>query len=322
MSRPPRPLPPGLGEAFRVADALALGVTPTRLRSATLEAPFRGIRTAPFIADDVDEDAPFAHDRRVRERTLHVARAYAPLLPPSGFFAGRTAAVLWGLYTPPSDGIEVAVFAGTRAPRRVGVRARTVLPALATVRLHEGLRVASPATTWAMLGAESDVRALVVAGDAAVRIPRDRWGILRPDAALATVAELQAAVDAGRRAGAARLRAALASIVTGAASPPETLHRLDCAAAGLPTPLLDAEIRDGTGRLLGVSEFAYPSARLVVELEGDHHRTSARQWHRDIEKYRAYAEAGWEVVRITAADRRTGRDVEVVRRALARRGGL
>jgi hypothetical protein len=267
--------------------ARALGVTPTRLRSATLEAPFRGIRRAPFIADDVDEDAPFARDRLARERTLHTARAYAPLLPPSGFFAGRTAAVLWGCTRHPRTGSR------SRCSRGRALRAGWVSgPAPSCPRLRPcGCTRAFASRAPPRRGqcsAPSPTRRRR-RGRRGGAHPRDRWGILRADAALATVAELQAAVDAGRRAGAARLRAALASIVTGAASPPETLHRLDCAAGPAHAPPRRRGPRR-RGAPAGRGEFAYPSARLAVELEGDHHRTSARQ-HRDIEG-RAYAEAG------------------------------
>lgn len=109
-------------------------------------------------------------------------------------------------------------------------------------------------------------------------------------------------------------------ISDGADSPPETEFRLDAAAAGLPHPQLDVEIRDRTGRLLGISEFLYPEQRVVVEIEGDHHRTSRRQWERDIEKYRNYATIGIEVVRLTAGHRRAGAAVAIVRDVLTRRG--
>lgn len=60
---------------------------------------------------------------------------------------------------------------------------------------------------------------------------------------------------------------------------------------------------------------------MIVEIEGDHHRTSRRQWHRDIEKYRNYADAGWYVVRLTSAHVGSTRlGVSIVAQALQRRG--
>ncbi|WP_424449694.1 hypothetical protein [Microbacterium arborescens] len=59
-----------------------------------------------------------------------------------------------------------------------------------------------------------------------------------------------------------------------------------------------------------------------AEVEGDHHRTSRRQWARDIEKHTAYVALGFEVVRLTSAHiRPTGSAaVTLVGGALRRRG--
>ena len=86
----------------------------------------------------------------------------------------------------------------------------------------------------------------------------------------------------------------------------------------MPPADLDVEIRDASGRLLGISEFAYRERRVVVEIEGDHHRTSRAQWNRDLDKYAAYAAAGWEVVRVTSHHLRQGRAVALVSAALER----
>ena len=171
-----------------------------------------------------------------------------------------------------------------------------------------------------MLARDFSVRQLVVVGDAIVNVPRDRAGIPCPEARLATIDDLTAAVSAGRRLGAARLRSAHALVRVGSMSPSETRFRLDAGAHGLPEPELDVEIRGPGGRLLGISEVVYPRWRVVVEVEGDHHRTSRRQWTRDIEKYAAYAAEGWEVVRLTGEHVRTARAVGLVADALTRRG--
>jgi hypothetical protein len=243
-------------------------------------------------------------------------------MPAHAFFAGRTAAVIFGAPITHGDDLDIAVRAPARAPRRSGIRGIKVSPSLVIVQQHEGLRVTSPASTWAMLGAQLSVRQLVALGDFFVRIPRGRQGRPMPDQQLATPEMLRLAVEAGRRGGILRLREALTLIRVGSSSPLETDYRLVAAAAGLPEPALDVEIRDARGRLLGISEVAYPALRTVVEIEGDHHRTSRRQWHRDIEKYAAYVAEGWEVVRLTSEhirgeDARAGR---IVRDVLIRRG--
>ena len=319
MPRRPTPLPDTLGEVFRTGAGREAGVSRSRLGASDLTAPFHGVRvrSVPALPAD-DSDDPFARGRLARELELRRARAYAPLLTASAFLTGRTAAILYGLPLDPGDQLDVGVIAPARAPRGRGVRGVKVEAHLVRLREVEGLRLSSPASTWAMLGRELSVRELVIVGDAIVRIPRGRSGIPHPEARLATHAQLGSAVDAGPRRGIARLRTALSLIREGSMSPLETIFRLDAADAGLPPADLDVEIRDVAGRLLGISEFVYREHRVVVEIEGDHHRTSRAQWNRDLDKYAAYAAAGWEVVRVTSSHLRHGRAVALVRAALER----
>jgi len=272
--------------------------------------------------DTAADDGPFARDLAQRRRVLRLCLAYGAVMPPHAFFAARTAAVILGAHLWHGDELDVAVRAPARAPRRRGIHGIKVAPTLVSVREHAGLRVSSPASTWAMLAAGSTLRELVIVGDAFVRVPRDSRGRLCPHEQLATTTQLTAAVDAGARRGVQKLRDALELIRIGSASPWETEFRLDAGAAGLPEPVLDVEIRDVAGRLLGVSDAAYPAFRVIVEVEGDHHRTSRAQGNRDIEKYAAYAAEGWEVVRLTAAHIR-GADApaaSMVRSVLQHRG--
>ncbi|WP_194396513.1 hypothetical protein [Microbacterium atlanticum] len=323
MPRVPRPLPPELGDAFAYADARRAGVTRRRLRAQDCEAPFRGVRllTRP---DRIEEaaDAPLARDRIQRADVTRRARGLQQVMPAHAFFATETAAVLWGVPVSHGDLLAVAVPAPHRAPRRQGVRGLQVDPGLVRVSDCGGVRVSSPASTWAMLGSILTLRELVTAGDAFVRIPRDDREKPLPHRSLTSIEQLQRATAAGPRKGAARLRAALELIRVGSSSPLESEYRLDAAGAGLPEPQLDVEIRDAAGRLLGISEVVYPHQRTVVEIEGDHHRTSRAQWNRDIEKYASYAQAGWEVVRLTSAHirGRHPRAISIVRATLLRRG--
>lgn len=318
MPRRPAPLAESLGDVFRTGTGLDRGVSRARLGASDLAAPFHGVRvrSAPAPADDSDD--PFARGRIARELEWRRARAYAPLLTASAFLTARTAAILYGLPLDPGDDLDVGVIAPARAPRGRGVRGVKVEGHLVRVREFEGLPLSSPASTWAMLGRQLSVRELIVVGDAIVRIPRGRSGIPLPGARLATRAHLESAVAAGPRRGIAQLRAALPLIREGSMSPLETTFRLDAAEAGLPPADLDIEIRDAAGRLLGISEFAYREHRVVVEIEGDHHRTSRAQWNRDLDKYAAYAAAGWEVVRVTSRHLRQGRAVALVSAALER----
>lgn len=228
------------------------------------------------------------------------ARAYGLIMSTESFFIGRTAAVILGAPLEHTGDLDVGVFAPARAPRRRGIRAMKLARGLAAVLSHDGLRVTSPATTWAMLAGELSIRQLVHIGDAFVRVPRDGRGHHQPAMALTTIELLRRAALAPRRRERAKLLAALALVRVGSASPLESDFRIDAARAGLPEPELDVEIFADHGRRIGISEVVFPRFRTVVEIEGDHHRTSRAQWHRDIEKYAAYGAEGWEVVRLTS----------------------
>jgi len=325
MSRRPAPLPSSLGEVFTPAQADAQGVPRGRLRAGDLERPFRGVRMVPASEPDPADAEPLAQDRAVRAAVLRRARACALVMPPHAFFAGRTAGVVYELpldhLDAEGDDLCVAVHTPHRGLRRSGIRGIRLSPALTSVRAFEGLRVASPASVWAMLGPELDARELTIVGDAIVRVPRGRDGAPQAAEQLATIAQLRAAAEAPGRRGRDTLLAALPKIRVGSMSPLETDFRIDAAEAGLPEPELDVEIRDARGRLLGISEIVYPAQHTIVEVEGDHHRTDRRQWNRDIEKYAAYVAAGWEVVRLTSTHiRGTRRAVGMVRAVLIRHG--
>lgn len=241
-------------------------------------------------------------------------------MPETAFFTGRSAAALWSLPIDPGDLLTVAIHSPGRAPRARGVRGIRVEPHLSHVCELDGIPLTTPASTWASLARELSVTELVTIGDAIVRVPRDRYGVQHPQAALATTAHLAAAARAGARAGIARLRTALPLIRVGSMSPPETELRLALADAGMPTPSLDVEIRDFEGRLLGISELVFDAHRVVVEVEGDHHRTDRAQWQRDLDKYADYAAAGWDVVRVTSSDVRVGTGLARIADALTRHG--
>lgn len=298
MPVPPRQLPSGLDDTFACADARAAGASRTRLRAADLDAPFRGVRRR--IDPRPPDDEPYARGRAERARVTSLARAYAKVMPERAFFAGRTAAMLYGMPIDHGEAIEVAELTPGRAPRAAGVRGRTIAPALASIGTLEGLRVSSPASTWAMLAGALTVRQLIHAGDALVLIPRDDHGRPQPHLQRATIGELVAAAHAPGRRARARLLGALEEIRVGAMSPLESDYRVDARRAGLPEPALDVEIRTPRGRLLGIADAAYPTYRVLVEVEGEHHRVDRRQWQRDIDKHAAYAAHGWELVRLTA----------------------
>lgn len=322
MPRTPRPLPAHLGTAFTCADAMADGVTSGRLRGRDLERPFRGARLLPTGA--LLDDGPLAIDRRKRDRVRLRAAAARGILTPHAALAGLTAAAVWGAPLPdefdPDDDLCLITPHPHRAPRGRGVRGREVRSHLFSTEERDGLRVTSPASTWALLGGELSPRWLTIIGDHLVRIPRSDRGAAQPHLQLASPQLLERALREPGRRHRAGLEAAFAGIRVGSASRLETEYRLDAAAAGLPELELDVEIRNALGRLLGIADGVYARFGIIVEIEGDHHRTSRAQWNRDIDRFAAFAAQGWEVIRLTGARVRGGTAVAVVARALRRHG--
>ena len=285
-----------------------MGVSARRLRGRDLEMPFIGARMRATGAVDIASETATpgaAAARRRRQDTARRAAAYNTVMADHAFFSHGTAAALWGLPLPSGalepDALDVSVAAPHRAPRAAGVRGHQLAAHLVSVRIRDGMRIASPAATWAQLGGILSLDDLVAAGDALLHRPRTEDGHRTgPETALATFAQLEASIEAGRRIGASALRQALPLVREGVASPTETALRLGLWRAGLPDPVLDHDVRDDRGHLVGCTEFAYPTFGLLIECEGDHHRTDRRQWNRDIEKYGRYQDLGWTVLRFSA----------------------
>lgn len=322
MTRAPRPLPVGLGDAFGCAEAIVRDVSRRRLRAGDLDAPFRGVRLR--REDPAAEDSePLAIDRRLRHSLLRQAHAYAAVAPRGTFFVGPVAFAAHGLPLRSEWAerpLDVGIHPPAHAPRGRGVRGVKVSRRMVELCEVDGLRVADAATSWALSGTWLSLDPLIVLGDALVRVPRDTRGVPQPQRRLATIEQLRAAATVPWRRGSERLLEALGSVRVGSMSPLETDTRLVLVRGGLPEPELDVPIRTRDGALLGICDAVYRRHRVVVEVEGRHHRTSDRQWNRDLEKYAALAAAGWEVVRVTSQHLRGPHPAAVglVRAALAR----
>lgn len=235
---------------------------------------------------------------------LEQMRQYAERMPSEQFFTHVAAAVAWSIPLPlglvMGRSPDVAVLAPRRAPAGRGVIGHAVRPGLARTVMHPelGVRVTSPASTWAMLGSLlTRIDDVVAAADAALRIPMHQ----DDPPALATRPQLEAAMSAGRRRGAALLREALPRAIARSRSRPETWMRLVLVDSGLPEPFANFDVVDG-GSWLAQVDLAYPERKVAMEYEGDHHRTDARQWALDIQRADRLVEAGWRVIRVTRED--------------------
>ena len=277
------PLPSELrGFAILTSSGGEFGLQRSRLRRVDLEHPFHCVSS---IEIDVSTVAG-------------LCRAYEPLLLPGQFFSHVTAALLYGAPLPfdiDTGRLDVAVLDPRTPPRGRGVRAHRVTGV--EVLLRDGMAVAAPADAWCQLAPLLRREDLVAVGDNLVTGRRVR-GIRGP--ALATVAQLRGAAfrHRGKR-GARTASWALERVRSGVDSRPETRLRLLLVSAGLPEPELDLTVDVGDGLLLH-PDLTYSQWQVVLEYEGDIHRTDPAVWRRDIERRELYEAAGWRVIRVTA----------------------
>jgi hypothetical protein len=307
------PLPAVLAEhPFRYSDAQARGIGEGRLRGPDLERPFHGVRAVRAEVGGPDLSI-----------TLQACARFAPLLTADRFFSHETAARRWGCplpHSPELDRVTVSALAPHNAPRGRGVIGHRSSDAGLRVVTRYGFPVSDPESTWLAMSSLLSPDELIVLADHMILDPyvfdpHDP----RPYSTLQLLTERVAGFS-GR--GARKTAAALKLARVGSESRPETLLRLMLARDGLPEPLLNVDINDARGRLLGRGDLVWPTWRTIAEYDGDHHRTDQRQYDRDIHRIEAFVAADWRVVRVrkrglfvTTAD-----TIERVRAALSAGG--
>jgi len=303
--RTPGRLPPEIASAaFTVGQGRSAGVTPKRLRGGDLQRPFRGVR----------EPATDAAEAECSDQELLALRrrcdALELVLPPGAFFSHLTAARLWPLPLPrptPSEPLHVSVFEPQMSPRRKTVAGHRVSDQLIRVVRRGGYPLVDAASLFCQLAAQLSLEDLVAAGDALVLVPRfadpcDE----RPYVSLSDLAER---VDRSRGRGKARAWRAVGLVRPGAESRPETLVRLAIGDAGLPEPEVNPDVYAADGTFIGRGDMVYRKYKVLVEYDGEQHRTDTRQYDRDIGRLDRFDAEGWRVVRLTGraffADRAT-----------------
>ncbi|WKK72722.1 hypothetical protein Q0F99_07355 [Rathayibacter oskolensis] len=269
-----------------------------------MSAPFHGVRADGVI------------DLRRRAEALLAA------VGPGAVLSHLTAARLWPLDLPrplPSEQLHVSVRAPARAARRPGVAGHAVSDPRVRRILRRGLPMTDGASLFCHLGTLLDLDDLVAVGDALVLTPNR--GDPTDPRPWVPLADLRDRVGCFRGRGAARLQEAIALVRDGAESRQETRFRLASGRAGLPEPLLQVPLFTPAGIFVGRPDGWYPRERVSWEYEGDGHRTSNRQFARDVGRYDDFLAIGVHPVRIVAAEflPHPERSVERLRRALADR---
>ncbi|MCS6712060.1 DUF559 domain-containing protein [Brachybacterium sp. EF45031] len=159
----------------------------------------------------------------------------------------------------------------------------------------EGVPLPTPLALLGQLAPTLTDDELVAVTDALVGPERLLWHVtlegLRAEAAAASL------LPGGRR-----LRRALARARELVESPQETKLRLLLVAAGFPEPDINPTIRcPWSGETFRLN-LVYREQKVVLEYDGDWHRTDRQQWQRDRRKDMVLQQMGWTVIRVTSRD--------------------
>jgi very-short-patch-repair endonuclease len=231
-------------------------------------------------------------------------RAVAQRMPESYAFSGPTAAWLLGLDISWCEPVEVTIGREVPARARAGVRLRRAALPESDVIMREGFRTTSAMRTVCDLGSRADLVESVVALDTALRS-----GVVeQSDLARHVLMHVGAK-------GIKRLRRAVRHADPRSESPMETRLRMELIRGRLPTPCVQAELRDAAGHLIGRGDLFYPDRRLVIEYDGENHRDRLVA---DLRRQNALVNAGYHLLRFTIVDLRAPASVVAqVRRARA-----
>ncbi|MET4782082.1 hypothetical protein [Glaciihabitans sp. UYNi722] len=180
-----------------------------------------------------------------------------------------------------------------RAVRAAGIRGHKQQVEEIDIAMFTGFAVSSPPRLFCELAGLLSLEELICAGDYLLwwRQPK------------ASPEDLRAAVGryAGRL-GRAELEDALPELSDRSDSPPESKIRFRFGRAGLPDLAVNQEIYSSSGVFLAMPDLAFIRYKMVLDYEGDHHRSDKRQWRKDLKRVPRLEDAGWHSTRISADD--------------------
>ena len=272
-----------LEHPFSVQQATRAGVKSGRLRSRDLLRPFYGVRATDAAL------LPTEHP------VVDACRAFAPRLRPGEFFSHDTAARLWSAPLRdafgPNERLHVSIPRPAGESRVRGIAGHKVLDPRVHIFTRFGLPVSDPESTFIACARSLANEDLVVLGDHLIFVPNIQDA--RGDRPYSSAGRLFQRVHDYEGPGKRAAGEALELVRQGAASRTETLLRLLIRDADLPEPVLNRPIVDASGVFLGFADMSYPEWRVIVEYDGDQHRTDTEQYEKDIVRRAAFAAAGW-----------------------------
>lgn len=271
----PKVIPQALnGQPFQTTDARALGVSWKTLQGSR----FRRLAKGVYVAGST------AESDRIRVRGVLLT------LPPATIATGVTGLQLLGVDVGP----QLPMTFATTHPRQVRRRDVKVMRVKELPPHRDGM--ASPEHCWLRAASTLNLLELVTAGNWLIRRRRT------------TVAQLNSAVRGHSGRGVVAARAAVKLVRERVDSPRETWLRLCLVLAGLPEPECNLIIGNDHGPM-GRVDLVYLAFRLIIEYEGDQHRTDRNQWNHDIDRHEDFTRDHWTLIRVTSERARWPRQV-------------
>ena len=269
------PLPPAMRDRpFTRARARQEQVTRGVLRGPGVQTLVRGV----YLSAAVDPTL------------AQQLSAYLTVLPPETAVDGVTALWVWGVEVGRATPYRFVTTAG-HGSKRPTVRVRRV----AELPERRGVVVA-PVPALVAAKTELGLLDLVVAGDWLVRVKQATLAEVRDGLVGATARQCRRARRAGNL------------VRAGAESPRESRLRLVIVLAGLPEPACNVDLGD-EWFFIGRVDLYLRDWNIAVEYEGDQHRTDARVFGHDLERYEQLAASGVLVVRVSKVHLRRPREV-------------
>lgn len=266
--------------------ALRAGLTKNVLRGPTVQRLGHGL----YVAAGSDPGL------------LEHAAAIMLAMPSDAVVTGATALHLYGVRVGNPCPIEVVTATGAQT-RRPGVRL-TRASALPPNRR----RMTTPVAAWLSACSKLDLIDAVTAAD---------WIAHSGLAPLSAIREAAASAS-GRGCRLARRAAGLAR--ENVESPRETQLRLMVVLAGLPTPRCNITLGNESF-IIGRVDMRFGEFLVILEYDGDQHRSDRDQWNLDLDRNESFADCGYLTLRVSSARMRRPRDlVRRLHRLLVERG--
>ena len=274
------------GQPFETSDARAVGLSWKVLQGSRFRRVTQGVYVTATSADSP----------RLRVRGVMLA------LPTDTIATGVTGLQMLGIEVGPELPMT---FASThlRQIRRRDVR---VMRFKELPPHRDG--IARAEHCWLVAASTLNLLNLVTVGDWLLRRRRS------------TLVRLHSAVQTYPGRGVVPARRAVMLVRERVDSPRETWLRLCLVLAGLPMPECNLVIGDDQGPM-GRVDLVYLAYKLIIEYEGDQHRTDRNQWNADIDRHEDFARDNWTLIRVTSERARWPRQVvRSVYRALRANG--